>query len=413
MFESLFCHPVVIRRHVEGPWGRERAAYLERLASLGYRRSSLLRRAAYVFCVARELAKWPPEYRLTQGEVDAMASAWACERPRAKSPTLPRRYFRLEAMEFLRFLDRLIPEPPAPAGRYDRELEEFLTAQRQDRGLSAETCRGLQWQVKQFLAYVEGQGIALADLRPTHVDGFFLFVSQRWSRRTLHKVAGDLRTWFRYAEAKGWVRHGLAESVEAPRVYREEGLPLGPTWEQVQRLLADVEGDRPKDIRDRAILLLLLVYGFRSDEVRRLSLDDIDWEQDLIRLRRAKSFRLETFPIEPTVGNALVRYLREARPKSENRVVFLTVRAPFRPLSSGGLYNAVRERVDRLGVLEKGRGPHGLRHACARHLVESGLSLKGVGDHLGHRSASSTRIYAKVDMASLRRVAFEDLGGLR
>jgi site-specific recombinase XerD len=316
-------------------------------------------------------------------------------------------------MAFLGFLGRLIAEPDPPPGRYDRELGEFLATQRDDRGLSPQTCQGLQWRMKQFLAYAEDQDVQLADLTPTHVDGFFLHMSQRWSRRSLHTMATDLRRWFRYTAARGWTRSGLAEAVAAPRVYREEQLPFGPTWEDAQRLLADAEGDRPKDLRDRAIVLLLLIYGFRSDEVRRLSLDDMDWEQGHIRLRRAKSFRLETFPIEPNVGNALAKYLRDGRPESDHRVIFLTVRAPFRPLSSGGVYNVVRERLDRLGPPDKGRGPHGLRHACARHLVESGLSLKVVGDHLGHRSASSTRIYAKVDLASLRRVAFEDLGGLQ
>ena len=60
----------------------------------------------------------------------------------------------------------------------------------------------------------------------------------------------------------------------------------------------------------------------------------------------------------------------------------------------------------------KGRGPHALRHACARRLVDAGLSLKEIGDHLGHQSPDSTRIYAKVDLTSLRLVAMEDLGGL-
>lgn len=412
MFGTLFCHPPAIRRHLEGPLGRERSAYLERLAEWGYRRSTLLRRAAYVSCVARELVKWPPGHRFTQAEVDAMASAWARERPRATSPTLPKRYFRLEATEFLRFLDRLSPKPDPPPGRFDQQLEEFVAAQRNERGLAPETCRGRRWQIKQFLTCLEDQDIDLGDVEPADVDAYFGYMSQRWSRRSLHTTATSLRAWFRYAEARGWVRPALADVVVAPRVYRDEGLPLGPTWEQVQQLLAGAEGDRPKELRDRAILLLLFVYGLRSDEVRRLTVDDIDWEQECIRLRRAKSFRLETFPIEPTVGNALARYLREGRPRSDSRVVFLTVRAPFRPLSSGGLYHVVQERLDRLGPPGKGRGPHGLRHACARHLVESGHSLKVVGDHLGHRSPSSTRIYAKVDLTSLRRVAFDDLGGL-
>jgi integrase/recombinase XerD len=90
----------------------------------------------------------------------------------------------------------------------------------------------------------------------------------------------------------------------------------------------------------------------------------------------------------------------------------VTLNTPFRPLSAGALYNFVSRRL--LPVVGHGecRGPHALRHACARRLVDAGLSLKEIGDHLGHGSPDSTRIYAKVDLTSLRLVAMEDLGGL-
>jgi integrase/recombinase XerD len=90
----------------------------------------------------------------------------------------------------------------------------------------------------------------------------------------------------------------------------------------------------------------------------------------------------------------------------------VTLKAPFRPLSPGGVYHVVGSRLDALGIQVLHRGPHCLRHACAGHLVAAGLSLKEIGDHLGHRSAYATRIYAKVNLAGLREVAAFDLGGL-
>lgn len=72
----------------------------------------------------------------------------------------------------------------------------------------------------------------------------------------------------------------------------------------------------------------------------------------------------------------------------------------------------VAHRMKRLGIEAARRGPHALRHACAGHLLARGLSLKEIGDHLGHRSPDSTRIYAKVDLHGLREVAVLDLGEL-
>jgi site-specific recombinase XerD len=302
--------------------------------------------------------------------------------------------------------------PAVEPGRYDAELDEFVAAQQEGPWQSEATCGAARWQLGRFLKYLEHRGLALDDVVATDIDAFFEQMSARWCRSSLRVSAKTLRAWFRYCERRGWAQAGLADAVLSPRFYRHEGLPLGPTWDTVGRLLAETDADDTASLRDHAIILLLSVYGLRSGEVRRLRVDDLAWAHDRIRLIRSKSRREETAPLEPRVGNAIARYLRDGRPDADSRVVFLTLRAPHRPLSAGGLYNVVRSRLGKQRLPEKGRGPHGLRHACARHLVESGRSFKEVGDHLGHRSADATRIYAKVDLTSLRKVAFDDLGGL-
>ncbi len=157
--------------------------------------------------------------------------------------------------------------------------------------------------------------------------------------------------------------------------------------------------------RPNSFWMLLIVYGLRSLELRRLRLEDVDWEQELIRVTRFKSRCVQVYPLSDSLGEALLRYLKEARPLTQYREVFLTRRAPIQPLSSSGLVNLVARRMQRLGILPKHPGPHSLRHACATHLLTQGLSIKEIGDHLGHRDPDSTLTYAKVDLAALRRVA--------
>jgi site-specific recombinase XerD len=108
----------------------------------------------------------------------------------------------------------------------------------------------------------------------------------------------------------------------------------------------------------------------------------------------------------------VVRYLRKVRPASQEREVFLTCRAPYRPLHSGTLWPVVARRLRALGVELPHYGPHCLRHACATRLLHQGLSLKEIGDHLGHTNPETTRIYAKVDLAKLREVGQINLRGL-
>lgn len=198
----------------------------------------------------------------------------------------------------------------------------------------------------------------------------------------------------------------------APRVFPYETIPAGPSWDDVNRVLAAAQGNRPADIRDRALLMLLAVYGLRSSEVVGLLLEDFDWERETLTIPRGKRQAPRTYPLCRPVGDAVLRYLREVRPRSDRREVFLTLRAPFRPLPWGGLGQAVRRRLHALDVALPHYGPHALRHACATHLLAQGLSLKEIGDHLGHRSPETTRIYAKVDLVGLRAVADFNLGGL-
>jgi integrase/recombinase XerD len=180
----------------------------------------------------------------------------------------------------------------------------------------------------------------------------------------------------------------------------------------VKRLIDNVTTDRPQDIRDRAIILLFAIYALRSSEVARLSFQDIDWEKSRISVSRSKQRRTQTYQLTPIVGNAIIRYLKDVRPQNSRHEIFLTFKAPIKPLSVGGLYNVVSRCMANVGLHHMHRGPHALRHACAMHLVTEGLSLKEIGDHLGHRSSSATRIYAKVNLPELRLVADVDLGGL-
>jgi integrase/recombinase XerD len=158
--------------------------------------------------------------------------------------------------------------------------------------------------------------------------------------------------------------------------------------------------------------MLLAVYGLRSGEVQGLQLEDLDWNRELITILRPKPRRIQQYPLTPTVGDAILRYLREVRLHHPSRHVFLTLRAPYSPLSRSCLWKVVNDRLRPLQLSIRHQGPHSLRHACATHLLSRGLSMKEIGDHLGHWNPDSTRAYAKVDLAGLREVAELDLGGL-
>jgi site-specific recombinase XerD len=206
---------------------------------------------------------------------------------------------------------------------------------------------------------------------------------------------------------------GLAAAIASPRLFHHETLPTGPTWPEVQRLLTQTDTAHPRDIRDRAMLSLLAVYGLRRGEGAALRLDQLDWAHEPSTIARPKQRCPQVSPLSQPLGLAVLRYLQEGRPRGAWPALFLTLRAPVRPLSPGALYHLPCTRLAQGGYAGAPAGPHTLRHTGAAHLVACPLSLKASGDPLGHRRPSATRPYAKVAMEELRDVARFDVGEVR
>ncbi|MFZ0733492.1 MAG: site-specific integrase, partial [Candidatus Sulfotelmatobacter sp.] len=264
-----------------------------------------------------------------------------------------------------------------------------------------------------FFEWLGKLGISLKEVSPGTLAAYFIQNKARgWKKSTIKIYAQSLRAFFRYASQHHWCMPGLAETIESPRIYSMVGLPQGPSWEQVQRLIASLNTERPSHIRDRAIILLLAVYGLRIGEVCALTLDDLDWANDKIRIRRQKNKRIQEFPLTTEVGNAILKYLRTVRPQCSFRFVFLSIRKPHRPMIARGASCSIAFHTRALGCQLPHYGPHSLRHACATHLLDEGFSLKEIGDHLGHRSPRSAHIYAKVDRRKLEQVAGPKLSSL-
>lgn len=414
MLENLFKYPAVLSRHRNAPLFDERDRYLRDRAQQGCAHQTLLRIARELLPVVA-LLKMPSASRMTAEQIGTVAERWARQqyrRGRAHSLRWSRKLFVQTAVDWLRFLGRL-DEPTAKPLPFKAEIEEYCGWMTAERGLSPITIYNYSWHLKQFLQWCEEHSQPLDGIQVSDVDAFLGSRGNKgWCRVSIATSVKALKSFFYYAGQRGRCNPRIATAVQGPRLFSQSTLPSGPSWEGVERLITHVTSDQPRDIRDRAIILLFALYGLRSREVARLRLENIDWENSRLSVYRSKQRKPQTYPLISTVGNALIRYLRTVRPQSSHREIFLTLKAPLRPISAGGLYDIVSRCMINAEIQTRHKGPHALRHACAMHLVTQGLSLKEIGDHLGHRSSSSTRIYAKVNLPELRVVADLDLGGL-
>jgi len=413
MFETLFSRPSVLARHRTGPLSEERERFIERCAMQGYSRSMLGKIAWVLLAIAPQLS---PDGGPVTGRDIELAVAHRTRFRRQPKPATDsassRQLFVHFATEWVRSLGRLAPAPPA-SRPFASQIEDFSRYLGDERGLSPVTIATQRERLGWFLDGLEPPRDSLRALSIADVDAFVAAkASQGWRRSSLATLVSSLRSFLRYAEGQGWCAPGLAAAIDSPRLYTREGLPQGPGWDDVQRLLASTADERPAAIRDHAILLLLALYGLRRGEVAALRVDDLDWLGEQIAVLRPKQRRVQRYPLLPAVGEAILRYVREARPRAAHRALFLTLAAPVRPLSAESISAIAHARLRAIGVRVSPRGAHCLRHACARHLLASGFTLKQIGDHLGHRNANATLSYAKVDLAGLRQVAEIDLGRL-
>ncbi|MHB8503347.1 MAG: tyrosine-type recombinase/integrase [Candidatus Acidiferrales bacterium] len=413
MFDQIFERSDALRRQLAGPLREARLTYLGHRAEQGAPRSSLRKLAQYLLVVTERL-NLQPEGTVTTTQIERAADQWARRHGQHHKikdgfSRKSKSCFVCVATNWLRFLRRLQACRPQ---RFAQLLANFARYLDQEKGLASRTIITRCWVVEDFLGRTLHSKRALHEITIRQIDEVLARkgTDGGYSRRGIQSYASGLRTFFRYAEQQNLCRRGLADAIKAPRIYRNEALPASPSWEDVQRLLANTEGDRPTSIRDRAILMLLAVYGLRSGEVRSLRLEDIDWENDRLHLWRSKTRCTQTFPLCTTVAVSILRYLREVRPRTGFREIFLTLCSPFRPLTSSAVFEIVRHNWQFLGPAVRPRGPHALRHACATRLIDCGLTMKEIGDLLGHRKVDSTRIYTKVDLPHLRQVADVELG---
>lgn len=415
MFETLFCYPAIIARHRDGPFAEDRERFLEYRSSQGLSSTTLQRNAQELLVVAERI-EFSNDLLIGAAAIEEAAEHWSrrqLQRKRARDTRWSRQLFVQTATDWLRFLGRLEVSTPTAVPFADR-LVIFAAYQRDERGLSPATIRDQNWHVEKFLIWLNEQNRGFAHVSLEDVDAFLADRGNAgWCRVSVATSARALRAFFRYAATQGWCARSIADGIDGPRLFPHEGLPVGPPWPDVQRLIASTIGDSAKNIRDRAILILLATYGLRSGEVIGLRLEDVNWESEMLSITRPKQRRVQEYPLVSIAGEAILRYVQCVRPRCGQRALFLTFKAPFRRLSQGAIYHLVSTRLATLGIQVARSGPHSLRHACAGHLVAERFSLKEIGDHLGHRSASATRIYAKVDLAGLREVANFDLGGLR
>lgn len=282
----------------------------------------------------------------------------------------------------------------------------FFDALRCERGLCEGTIRLYRYHLVRFERFLADAGVDdLNGIGAGHIDGFVAAMAAILCRASLPALCSALRHLFRWLHRERRITRDLTGCVGAPLAYRLSTIPRSIPWADIERMLSVVDRETALGMRDYAMLLLMVVYGLRAREVAALTLDNIDWRGERLRVPGRKAGHSTAYPLSAVVGDALLAYLRHGRPQTVERKVFIRAVAPLRPVGHHIVADRAAVYLHAAGVVVHRAGSHTLRHSCAQRLVDADFSLKVIGDYLGHRVPTSTEIYTKVAVETLRLVA--------
>lgn len=286
--------------------------------------------------------------------------------------------------------------------------EQFCLKNLQSR---PETMRARKREITRFLHYLESRNVTTMTELQTSMISEFMMSRSHLEPTTLARVASTLRSFLRYLCMQGAVSKNLAEQVPKICVRRNQRIPSVWSRENVDALLAVVDRCSPCGKRDYAILMLAARLGMRVSDIRTLRLEHLLWDQARIEKMQVKVGTPLNLPLTEEIGNALIEYLRNGRPRSQHREVFLRAHAPFEPFGgNNNLYHIITFYRRRAGIslpFKSRKGLHSLRHTLASRLLEANVPLETISGVMGHLSTETTQIYIKIDIKALRSVAID------
>ena len=280
------------------------------------------------------------------------------------------------------------------------------------RGNAPATIRTKRDAIRHFIDYLEDAGVKSLDSATGRDVAGFIFRNKANKRKTVATTVGYLRDLLAWGDRHGEAWGGLAESLPKVKVVRNEALPYLWTPDEVRAVLAAIDRSSAIGKRDYAMILLVARLGLRATDLRLLEFSAIDWRAKTLTVTQHKTGLPLRLPLLDDVGWAIVDYLRNGRPETESRLVFVKHRYPFDEIGSTGTMNCRLYRYAEVAGVEfppgRPHSMHSFRSSLARAMVGCGAPLPAVSQVLGHADTRTTiEYYLRIDEGGLRSCALD------
>lgn len=398
------------RGPLSGPLAAHVGGYLAQLESQGYKRPTLYPDALLL----ADLDAWMKcEGLIVEKLCESVLERFLEHHMRKRtSRRRPKRLALQRLLTMLRATGAVEAQRPPSRTPAEHCIHGFAHYLKQDRGYADTTVTGYCLAARRLLDRMYGVGpVSVATLSAEQVLTFIRYHVEEYGRSSSQYAVTGLKSFMRFLRHRGEIAADLAGVIPPVASWTLSSLPRRLPRGAVDRVLAGQEHATEAGRRDYAILLVLARLGLRSCEVAALRLEDLDWETSRINVRSRKAGRTVALPLPADVGRAIAGYLEAGRPHCVCREVFVRNQAPICGMSRISVGHVARRAFLRSGITGVSLGAHTFRHTLASDLLRRGASLDEIGRILRHKDASTTAIYAKVDMSALRTLAMRWPGG--
>lgn len=288
-----------------------------------------------------------------------------------------------------------------------RAISDDFLSHLQNQGYKPQTVISYERTLKRYTNHLDSIGVrSFGEMKPEHISSF-LSASIPDVVRCLRATLCHLRVFLRYLYLNEITKDDLSLFIPRSNVLlKRKHIPSTWTRDDIERILACVDLASPIGKRDYAIILLVARLGIRVSDVIRLEFGNIQWEKNCIQISQYKTNEPLILPLFEDVGQAIIDYVKNGRPASDLKLVFITHKPPFQKFSDNNhLYSMFNKYLYKAGIEvtpEKNHGMHTLRHSLANELLQKEIPLPVISEILGHKSLETTMQYLRADTEQLR-----------
>lgn len=293
-------------------------------------------------------------------------------------------------------------------GEVGRDAEEYLGYCSSELFLAEKTIENKRLYLHAFCRFMNANSLGYGDLSVENMELFFY--SMGYSLASRHNAARNIKLFLQFIYDKGKSDKDCSVFILPDNYKKDCKLPTTYEEDEIREMIAAVERASAIGKRDYLVLLLAAEYGWRASDITGFSFQDIDWDNNVIRLTQHKTKVPVEFPLLASVGNAIVDYLKYSRPKTDAQelIVSLENANKGKPLSSPTVHSIVSKYMKRAGIKNwknKKHGPHAMRHSLATNLLKKNVAMPVISTVMGHQRTETTSIYISVDYDKLKQCA--------